>query len=203
MREPHNIAEVAQLKPAYVGFIFVRDSKRWIGRDFDPVHLNLLEGESKACGVFASEYIPTLLDRVDYYHLDAVQLHGDETAEYCKKLRTRLPDIEIIKAFGIDPSFDFNSLVPYQESVDYFLFDAKGKERGGNGTTFDWQLLKKYTLSTPYFLSGGIGPDTVAALKAFAPEASALAGVDLNSKFETAPAMKSVQQLSAFMSSLP
>jgi phosphoribosylanthranilate isomerase len=202
LREPQNIAEVAALKPDYVGFVFARDSKRWIGKDFDPVHLNLLQPETKACGVFMGEYLPTLLDRVDYYHLDAIQLHGDEPAEYCKKLRHRAPSVEIIKAFGIDAQFNFNSLAAYQSYVDFFLFDAKGQERGGNGAAFDWSLLRNYAGTLPYFLSGGIGPDSVAAVKALESSADKLVGVDVNSRFETAPALKSVSELAKFFSAL-
>ena len=202
LREPANIEAVAGLTPDYMGFIFFKESNRWIGKAFDPVHLNLLHAETKACGVFVGEYLPTLIDRVDYYHLDAVQLHGDEPAEYCRKLRSKLKSIEIIKAFGIDEQFDFNSLAAYQQAVDYFLFDAKGKERGGNGAAFDWRLLHKYTLAKPFFLSGGLGPGAADGLKELAAGMPLLGGVDLNSGFESEPGIKSAELLAAFLKEL-
>ena len=199
MKVPSNIEEIAALGVDYMGFIFSKESKRFVGKDFDPVHLNLLHPPTQATGIFINEYLPNLLDKVDFYHFDAVQLHGDETAEYCRKLRNALPDLEIIKAFSVDSEFDFAALQPYTDSVTYFLFDKKGDARGGNGEHFDWKILERYTLTTPYFLSGGISLEDAEAIRSASEGSSLLVGIDLNSRFEKEMAVKDVSRVSQFI----
>ena len=127
-----------------------------------------------------------------------IQLHGDEGVEYCENLadmlslNERTKPVKIMKAFGVDESFDFNVLVAYQECCDYFLFDTKTKNYGGSGKQFDWKVLDKYNLSTPYFLSGGIGLgeiDKVLKLK------SKVYAIDVNSQFEIEPGLKDVEKV--------
>ena len=199
MKVPPNIEEVASLAPDYMGFIFVKDSKRFVGKDFDPVHLNLLHPPTKAIGVFVDEFLPRVVDKIDFYHFDAVQLHGSETAEYCKKLRAASPDLEIIKAFSVGEDFSFNVLKDYEPHVTYFLFDAKGDDKGGNGIQFNWALLDGYKLGTPYYISGGIGPDSIKPLQALIEKSPHLEGIDINSKFEVEPGMKSATAISKFL----
>ncbi len=201
MKVPPNIEEIASLHPDYMGFIFSKESKRFVGKDFDPVHLNLLQPPTKATGVFVNEYLPNVIEKIDFYHFDAVQLHGEETADYCKKLHAKQPDIEIIKAFPVDAAFDFETLRPYEGHVTHFLFDAKGPLKGGNGISFDWDILNKYTLNTPYFLSGGIGGDSLSSLRKILNNPH-LEGIDLNSKFETEPGLKSRSLISKFLKDL-
>src|SRR5690606_36209728 len=105
------------------------------------------------------------------YDLQMLQLHGEESPEYCKKLQSK--DIEIIKVFSIKDHFRFDDLKPFEDACDYYLFDTKGKLPGGNGYAFNWKILKNYTLTTPYFLSGGIGLNEVEKIKEFQqPKAS-------------------------------
>ena len=195
MRSPRNIEEIAASSPDYMGFIFHSESKRFVGKDFDPAHLNLLSPETKAVGVFVNEFVPRVRDRVDYYHLDCVQLHGDESPEYCRKLRQDLPDIEIIKAIAIpeksDTPLDIELLKKYEGIVNYFLFDTKGSQKGGNGTTFNWGVLSSYTLATPFFLSGGITVELLPKVREFAERNKHCFAVDNNSRFETEPCVKS------------
>ena len=120
-----------------------------------------------------------------------MQLHGHETPEECEALQTL--NLPIIKAFSVGDDFDFEQLIPYQEVCDFFLFDTKGKEYGGNGLTFDWTLLQKYNNKKPFFLSGGLDAQNISQVK----ELSSLNiyGLDVNSKFEIEPALKNISLL--------
>lgn len=125
-------------------------------------------------------------------------MHGQETPEFCKGLRSL--DIEIIKVFSIKDEFDFNMLKPYEEVCDYFLFDTKGKLPGGNGYAFDWSVLKDYPSEKPFFLSGGIGLDETDMVRSFmGTQASKYCQViDVNSRFEIEPGLKDVEKIKAF-----
>ena len=158
--------------------------------------------------------------------MSAIQLHGDESVAYINELRNQIEQsrnlfkeenkaskkkrkiatnsIEIIKVFSVDDSFDFDALKSYEAVVDYFLFDTKGKERGGNGVTFDWRVLEKYPSTKPYFLSGGIGLAQQEDLQTFLqkPAAKFCYAIDVNSQFETKAGEKSVEKIKKFKSLL-
>lgn len=97
----------------------------------------------------------------------------------------------------MDEGFNFASIAVFEGNVDYFLFDTKTKQHGGSGKKFNWQLLEKYTGNTPFFLSGGIGPDDVEEIKGI--NHPMLAGVDLNSGFEDEPGLKNIEKLKKFI----
>jgi len=195
MKFIENIQQVAELQPDYLGFIFYEKSPR----NFEGIIPELPKGIKKV-GVFVNEYVEIVVSLIEEYQLDVVQLHGDESVEYIKELKEHLPKVKIIKVFGIKDEFNFELLKPYEEVVDYFLFDAKGKDRGGNGITFNWQVLKDYDSTKPYFLSGGIGLEEVNELQKFfkSKESQYCYAIDVNSKFETAPGVKSVGKLKKF-----
>lgn len=203
MKYPENIAEVARLGPDYLGFIFWEPSARF----FDGSPGNLPENIKKV-GVFVDADLKEILAAVAKYDLQAVQLHGKESPESCKELRSAMlngPDspkkqIEIIKVFSIKDNFDFENLAPYETVCDYYLFDTKGKLPGGNGYTFSWEVLKNYPSQKPYFLSGGIGPEEATKIKEFLgkPESRYCYALDLNSKFEREPGLKDVGRLIKF-----
>ena len=213
MKFIENIQQVAELQPDYLGFIFYEKSPR----NFEGIIPDLPKGIKKV-GVFVNEYVEIVVSLIEEYKLDAIQLHGDETVEYIKQLKEGLRqadldsashkknprqvrnDVEIIKVFGVKDEFNFETLKPYEEVVDYFLFDTKGKERGGNGITFNWQILEDYNSTKPYFLSGGIGLEEIDELQSFFKrEASQYCyAIDVNSKFETKPGVKSVEKLQKF-----
>ena len=151
MKYLDNIKQVAALQPDYLGFIFYRRSKR----NFDDVIPKISE-RIKKTGVFVDESLDFVLEKVRKHKLQVVQLHGNESPELCLELK-RIEKIEIIKVFAVGENFDFEVLKEYEEGCDYFLFDTKGKEKGGNGITFNWELLKNYSSNKPYLLSGGIG----------------------------------------------
>lgn len=202
MKEPENILRLADLKPDYMGFIFYTQSRRYAGVP-DKDTLASLPSSIMKTGVFVDESIRNILEKVINYNLDAVQLHGAESAEFCLLLRKELDHvqakkhIEIIKAFGLSPGFSFRELEPFATVSDFFLFDTKTAEHGGSGIVFDWKMLEQYIMDKPYFLSGGLSPENIAGISDF--KDTNLYGVDLNSRFEIEPGIKDIQKLeSAF-----
>lgn len=194
MKYQDNIKSVADLKPDYMGFIFYSPSKR----NFEGIIPDLPKSIKKT-GVFVHEYPEILLSLVEEYKLEAIQLHGDETVNYIQNIKQHIkPSVEIIKVFSIDDDFDFKTLHEFENEVDYFLFDTKGKHRGGNGVKFNWSVLKKYTLQKPFFLSGGIELKDVAAIKKIQDSNLPIFAVDINSKFETKPGYKNIKKLKTF-----
>ena len=195
MREAENIREVEALGIDLMGFIFWPKSSRYVSER--PAYLPT---KCKRVGVFVDEDIETVTRIVDEYALDFIQLHGHESPEYIRTLREvdGFPvDIRIIKAFNIATASDLETTKSYEGIVDYFLFDTKGKSVGGNGEKFDWNVLTDYVGETPFLLSGGIGPDDAELLTS-----QNCIGIDLNSKFEDAPARKNIQKLKTFLEQL-
>lgn len=197
MKYVDNLMMVAAVQPDYLGFIFYDQSKR----NFEGVIPKLPKGIKKT-GVFVNEYLEIVVSLVEEYQLEAIQLHGDESVEYIKELKGHLPKVEIIKVFGIKDTFDFSTLETYVEEVDYFLFDTKGKERGGNGVKFDWSVLKDYPFEKPFFLSGGIGLDDVAKVNEIKDSGLPVYAVDINSRFETKPGVKNIKEVKSFKNKL-
>ncbi|SHM38859.1 phosphoribosylanthranilate isomerase [Flavobacterium xinjiangense] len=194
MKYPDNILEVGSLLPDYMGFIFWEKSARY----FDGVIPNLPKSIKKV-GVFVNETTEVILAKAIKYDLQAIQLHGHESVEFCLNLKNELDSkIEIIKVFSVDDDFDFEVLKPFEAVCDYFLFDTKGKLPGGNGTTFDWKVLEKYPSSKPFFLSGGIGIEELEAVKEISKTNLPLYAIDVNSKFEIESGLKNIEKLNSF-----
>ncbi|HSD07472.1 phosphoribosylanthranilate isomerase [Flavobacterium sp.] len=189
MKNPENIFEVGSLLPDYMGFIFWEKSARY----FDGI-IPELPKSIKKVGVFVNATSEEILTKAEKYDLQAVQLHGNESVDFCENLKKVLPkEIEIIKVFSILDTFDFEVLKPFEPVCDYFLFDTKGKLPGGNGTTFDWKVLENYPSTKPFFLSGGIGIEEMSAVKEILKTNLPVYAIDVNSKFEIEPGLKNIQ----------
>ncbi|MVN21547.1 phosphoribosylanthranilate isomerase [Mucilaginibacter arboris] len=190
MKFPENVRAVAALQPDYLGFIFYPHSPRFVG--YEPnKELTELRLPAKKVGVFVDKDFSTIKSIIQKYQLDAVQLHGNEVPEMCGALKTQT---EVIKAFGVDDTFDFSRLEPYANCVDFFLFDTKTTAHGGSGEVFNWQILQNYHLKVPFFISGGLSEENIeSVLKLKHP---AFYGVDLNSRFEISPGLKDLEKLS-------
>ncbi len=222
MKYVENIEQIVGLKPDYLGFIFYEKSKR----NFEGI-IPEFSKSIKKTGVFVNEYIEIIISLVEEYRLDAIQLHGDESLEYVADLKNQLKErrtlfldenkqikkkknkhyiseneVELIKVFGIKDEFNFDYLKPYLEVVDFFLFDTKGKERGGNGTKFDWSILKKYPFRKPFFLSGGIGLEDIEAVQEIIKSNLPIYALDINSKFELKPGLKNINEVKNFKNTL-
>ena len=132
------------------------------------------------------------------FKLDCIQLHGNETPFYLESLRKEIADsIQIIKACSIGNEEDLLSIAKYDGLCDFLLFDTPTHIYGGSGTSFEWNLLQNYKGTTPFFLSGGIGPGHLEQLRSF--HHTQFAGIDLNSRFEVAPALKNIPLLKDFI----
>lgn len=193
MRYAENIKSVENL--GYVdimGFIFYNKSPRHVNQDIEYLPRNC-----KRAGVFVNDNLDNILKLSDKLELSHVQLHGSESPEFCDKLSQY--GINIIKAFSIGSIKDLDYSTRYEGTCDLYLFDSKTCLPGGSGKTFNWSLLNRYNGKTRFFLSGGIGVDSVEQLKKF--NHSRLAGIDLNSRFETAPALKDTGKLTTFFQS--
>lgn len=191
MKYEDNITDVAKLAPDFMGFIFYPKSSR----NFDGRIPNL-PTSTKKVGVFVNEDLNMVLQKISDFKLDAVQLHGEESPEYCKAITSA----EVIKVFSIKDEFNFERLMPYEAFCTYFLFDTKGKLPGGNGYTFDWEVLKDYPSKKPFFLSGGIGLGEIERIKKFKNSSASkyCYAIDVNSKFEIEPGLKNSDELEKF-----
>lgn len=196
MREPENLAAVGALRPDYIGLIFYSRSLRYAG-GAEPTALSTLPEEIRKVGVFVNETPETIRRTIERYGLDAVQLHGGESPEFCRELKEY---VEVIKTFPVRSAADFAVCGAYERCCDLFLFDTKTEGYGGSGVAFDWNLLGAYRGGTAFLLSGGIGAEDVAKIRAIGHPR--LAGVDLNSRFETEPGVKDVFLLEKFINEL-
>lgn len=194
MKEIENIKEISTLNPDYLGFIFWEKSKRNMTLDSIPE----LHETTKKVGVFVDASIQEIATKINQYQLDIIQLHGNEPVIFCKNVKKL--GVEVIKVFSIDSNFNFSVVKEYVFAVDYFLFDTKGKLPGGNGITFDWNILENYHYNIPFFLSGGIGNTEIDGLKEFlkSPAAKKCYGIDVNSRFEKKPGIKNKIKLQKF-----
>ena len=202
MRDADNIRQVEALSIDWMGFIFWPKSSRFVAEI-----PSYLPTKCKRVGVFVDASIGDVMTIAEQYQLDIIQLHGQESPSFITQLishLSRLRNVKIIKAFNIATAYDFEATKRYEDYVDYFLFDTKGKSVGGNGEKFDWSVLSSYKGKTPYLLSGGIGPNDAKRLSSeFSPLNSQFClGIDLNSRFESSPALKDVAALKCFLDSI-
>ena len=191
MLKNQNVEKLVKLKPDYVGFIFYINSPRFAGKNTPA-----LPDGIKKTGVFVNSQFEFIKKTIKKHSLQSVQLHGDETPDFCRLIKSL--GVEVIKAINIIDNYDFKKLLPYQKFCNYFLFDTKGKLPGGNGYAFDWEILKDYTLNTPFFLSGGIGPEHVSKIKKLLKTNLPIYAIDINSKFETKPGFKKIEIIEDF-----
>ena len=184
-----NISEIATLMPSYLGFIFYEKSPRFFTGTLPDLPKTI-----KKVGVFVDADIAFISAKIQTHNLDVVQLHGAESPAQCRAIS----GVEIWKVFSIKDAFNFDQLIPFEAVVDKFLFDTKGKDKGGNGFTFDWSVLKNYSSTKPIVLSGGIGLEEVEKVQDILASDLPIAVIDVNSRFETAPGLKKKKDLHDF-----
>jgi len=214
MREGENIRQVAELGVDWIGMIFWDKSPRNVTMiptyagiipDRANVQRSTFDVQCKRVGVFVDEMPQSIITRVVNFQLDIVQLHGHETPTMIRNLRQTLdpdirPGVKFIKAISVGGRDDIAVYKDYEDCVDYFLFDTKCKTVGGSGEQFDWSVLNAYDGDMPFLLSGGIGPDDAKRVRNF--NHPKCIGIDLNSRFETEPALKDIQKLKSFLEQL-
>jgi phosphoribosylanthranilate isomerase len=202
MRNTKNIAELIQVQPDFIGFIFHEKSSRNVTNE---INVDIPSYIQKV-GVFVDVNEQFITSKINNYNLNAVQLHGLESPQFCEKIRNSplgrglRGGLKVIKAFNIHPGFDFELLKQYETFCDYFLFDAFGEKAGGNGVVFNWDLLNYYTGKTPFLLSGGIDETMANQIKKI--KHSQFAGIDINSRFEIEPSLKNIEKIKKFKTEL-
>lgn len=197
MRDARNVKEVAALHPDYMGFIFYAPSSRsCIG--IEPDIIGNLPKETEPVMVTVDMAEDDILKIAERYGFKTLQLHGKESPEMCSRLRSK--GFRVVKAYGIQSSESIKELEKYSGKVDVFLFDTACASKGGSGKKFDWEILNSYNLDEDFWLSGGIGPEDAEALKEL--KHPRFAGIDLNSRFETSPALKDPELLKTFLTKI-
>jgi len=192
MKFTQNRQEVEKLDIDFMGYIFYAPSKRFVGVNPEP---GLFNSEKPKVGVFVDENAFEILGLAKNLGFEYVQLHGNENPKTCQMLKNQ--GLKIIKAFNVDEKFNFKTTQQYEKVSQFFLFDTKTKLHGGSGEKFNWAILDNYTGHTPFFLSGGIGPDDAKTIKEI--NHPKLTGVDLNSGFELEPGIKNIEKLRKFI----
>ena len=214
MRDSENIRQVAELGVDWIGMIFWPKSPRNV--TMIPTNAGIIPDRGSLSphtshltplrvGVFVDEMPQNIITRVVNFQLDLIQLHGHETPTLIRNLRRTLdpdirPGVKIIKAISVGSRDDIAVYKHYADCVDYFLFDTKCPSVGGSGHQFDWSVLEAYDGDVPFLLSGGIGPDDAERVRNF--HHPKCIGIDLNSRFETAPAIKDIEKLKTFLEQL-
>lgn len=197
MRDHENILEVAALKPDYMGFIFYPHSPRDVSHSFTlpPAFPPTI----KKVGVFVHDSTEVIMRQAERLSLDYIQLHGEnDSVQFCEELASL--NVRIIKAFSVDENFDFALTTPYKDVVDFFLFDTKGKLRGGNGTTFDWRVLERYNQEVPFLLSGGLNPENIEDLSML--KGMNIHALDVNSGVERWRGNKDIEKIRAIQTKI-
>lgn len=179
----------------YAGLIFFEGSKRFAGEALKEDQEAIRELAIRRVGVFVNTEMEVILEAIADYGLTAVQLHGDETDEFCLELMDK---VKVIKVFRIAGEVAIDSLTePFQNVCHYFLFDTDTSSYGGSGKQFDWGVLQEANIGKPFFLSGGIGPGDAEKVRAF--QHPYFYAVDVNSRFETEPGVKDMEKVKQFI----
>ena len=168
-----------------LGFIFYEKSPRYINPEILKTWISNVPNSVKKVGVFVNKDVDKVNKIAEELNLGMVQLHGDESPEYCNQMIR-----PVIKVFRVNKKFDSIMLKNYQ--VATFLFDTYNKENhGGTGESFDWQSILQLNTETPVILSGGLNADNVLeGIEVVKPSA-----VDVNSGVETAPGKKDEEKI--------
>lgn len=198
MRDPQNIRELSVLNINWMGLIFYHGSPRDITNVSEYAKGFHIPVPFRKVGVFVDSTPEEILKKKVLYKLDYVQLHGNESPDFCHTLQKR--GISLIKAFPIASREDLLQTSAYEGYVDYFLFDTKCPGYGGSGQLFDWSILSYYSGTTPFLLSGGINPGSVKEIQQL--NHPQLAGIDINSGFEIEPGIKDVNKINLFIQKL-
>ena len=192
------LQKLDQLGVDFAGLIFYEKSKRFMGEKLNTQKLEIRNLQIQKVGVFVNAEANNIKKEVEEYGLSYIQLHGDESAEFCKEVKSFVP---VIKAIRINEESDFEKdLQVFDKACDYLLFDTDSKQYGGSGKQFNWDRLKQANISKPFFLSGGIGIEDIDKVKNF--RHPMLFAIDVNSRFESEPGIKDMGKVEQFMNAL-
>lgn len=197
--QPHQGYAIATLGATTLGFICVPASPRYVTPQQIRLVVEQIPENIERIGVFANTSLSDICQIVADGGLTGVQLHGDESPEFCERLRSFLPNIEIIKALRVQNAQALAQADIYANWVDTLLLDAYHPQQlGGTGKTLDWENLQQFQPKCPWFLAGGLTPDNVMeALNKVQPN-----GIDLSSGVERAPGDKDLTKVAQLFEQL-
>lgn len=193
MRQGNNIRQVEELGAELIGLIFYPLSSRYVTELPSYMPIN-----AKVVGVFVDATIEFIKEHIERFNLSYVQLHGNESPKFCREVMEL--GVHVIKAISVESRDDINNLSGYKKNCNLFVFDTKCKEYGGSGKQFNWEVLKEYSGSTPFLLSGGIDLESIEKVKNFSHPM--LYGYDINSRFEIEPAVKDCERIKLFINNI-
>ncbi|WP_144887738.1 phosphoribosylanthranilate isomerase [Lacibacter cauensis] len=199
MTELEQLQQLGDLGVEFAGMIFYHKSPRFVLRTLTGAQVKRAKLKVYKVGVFVNASYDEIMNHVENFGLDLVQLHGDETPRFCEQVSEY---IQTIKAFRITEDDNIPwKIKDYVDACDMYMFDTMGAGYGGTGKKFDWSMLKGLDIGKPFFLSGGIEPTDAAAVKEFAnePVAKNLFALDMNSKFEISPGIKDMELVKKFV----
>ncbi|MDX2215020.1 MAG: phosphoribosylanthranilate isomerase [Oculatellaceae cyanobacterium bins.114] len=192
--QPSQGRAIAQMGATALGFMCVPQSPRFVTPEQIQAVIEMLPGDQTVdrAGVFANASLAEIRRVVAIADLNVIQLHGNETPEFCADLRATLPQVAVIKALRIRAVQDLQQADLYRAWIDGLLLDAYHPHLlGGTGMTLDWASLQAFRPHCPWLLAGGINPDNVAdALTQVQPD-----GIDLSSGVERSPGDKDLEKV--------
>ena len=201
MADPENILGLKGIEQVdWMGMIFYPPSGRYVPK-FGQEAAFYKQLSLPKVGVFVNESTTEIIRKVNDYGLSLVQLHGDELPEQLQAIREK-SNVKLIKVFRVGADWNWKTLEPYVALVDYFLFDTDGPSYGGTGHQFNWELLKAYPYQIPFLLSGGISAQDTETLLNCYQEFPAMAGIDINSKFEISKGFKDLEKVKTFAAAI-
>lgn len=196
-RQENVLHLIQQAAPDLMGMIFYEKSPRFVEQE--GANSSFFKAlPIRKVGVFVNADLPYILQKIEQYGLEFVQLHGDENLQFITDLRAASP-IKIIKVVRVGDTVDWQELKEFESSVDMFLFDTQTEKFGGSGKQFNWSILDRYPLSRDFILSGGVNSDSLGTIQVLAVKMPRLVGVDINSKFESQPGIKDIEKIKSFV----
>ena len=190
---------IAELGATALGFICVERSPRYINSQQIQEIIRVIPTNIDLIGVFANPSLTKIKGVLQVAQLTAIQLHGDETPEFCAQVKQLWPHLEIIKAFRIKTVGSLENIPQYVEAIDTLLLAAYDPQQlGGTGKTLNWDILATFKPDRPWFLAGGLNPNNILqALDNLAPD-----GIDLSSGVERSPGDKDIGKVAQLFTKL-
>lgn len=192
----------------FAGFIFLDSSPRDVIKSgLSAAEVKHTKNKPYTVGVFVNATYEFIMQQIEAFGLDMVQLHGGESPYFCERISN---NIQAIKAFRFSGNDHVEWILKdYYDAADMFMLDTGTITRNAetgiyNQRNFDYKLIKDVQLSKPFFLSGGIEPNDTDKIHSFMqlPVASKLFCVDINSRFEIVPGIKDIDAIKRFKEAL-
>ncbi|MFN4066111.1 MAG: phosphoribosylanthranilate isomerase [Thermosynechococcus sp.] len=196
---PEQAIAIAQMGVSALGFISVPHSPRYVPAATIADICRRLPPSVLTVAVVANLDLAVLANLVTTTGVQALQLHGSESPEFCQQVRCALPNIVLIKALRVRSPATLAEIPAYAPLVDRILLDAYHPQQlGGTGQPFDWTLLQNLQVPCPWWLAGGITPENCRqAIAQTRPD-----GIDLSSGVESQPGIKDLGRVAALLSTL-